>query len=1597
MTRRVLLVRSLIIFLLTGISAAYAVSGPVLYEGGFERDGVTWSRTADGAWRMDIDDGRVLSVSDQPDLQVRDFLLLVPADLAVAGVTVEPLAIRTEKLPGRLAVAGPLETSTGKLLEQRYITPVDGVFPPTWGTFGGLQSWRGYRLLAVTVHPCRVVADDGGEGGHLEILERFAVRAILDSSRLPAAPLVRERRVEGERAALEGSLKNLVANPSAVIGYDRAEGAPIDKAGAPHLPTPSPSLEGSGVRYLIVTSEELETQFQVLADHRTAQGLPAKVVTREWIEATQRHGIDFQETLRMFLQDAYARWGMEYLLLGGDTGIIPPRVIRSPFYPYGGYTDVPTDIYYSGLDGTWAADGDGWLGEEYTDETDLGDDADFAPDVAIGRAPVRDAVGAQQFVAKVLTYESAGAGEPWADRMLYAAEVLFPSPWSEGDSIMLDGSEYAQALDDSAILPCTDMTSVHMYETEQTFPRDARLTRAAFIDSLNTGHYGHVNQFGHGHFFNMSVGDANFTVMDAAALHNGPHFFMLFAVNCASGAYDVACLMERFVENPDGGAIVSVGAAREAFPSNSFGYQTVFYDALACDGTQRISDAFNVARMASIANTARNTIDRWTQLNAVVLGDPATTIWVGAPIAPEIAAPAALMLGEQTVVVTVSAGGAPVAGADVCLRKSGETYAQAVTDANGEVSLTVMPQASGNAVLTVSGANLAMTSRQIPVAGESYVALDGFEIEDDPSAANGNGVPEAGEVVAMTLTLRDTGGAGASGLTATMTSEDGKLVVLTGEATSAYLAPGGTVTVGPYNLLLSSSCTDGETLPFQVTVTSGEESWLSDGALEVLAPEPEVVRVELDDSIYGNGNGVVENGERVVVMPFVKNFGAGRVGNLLVQILDLAPGVTAHTTFGSYDDLDLLDEATCSGGELSLSMDDVDVLTPCRLQFQYQYNQIFSQTLQFVKPAAPPLPEADPTLADDAIALRWDPVDDPSIIGYHVYRSVSEAGPFTRANQDLVAGASYFEDRGLDQLTPYWYRVTAVDSYFAESEFSPVVSQGTMPAEVQNFPLPFKLQTSGHSAVGDVNGDGRLEIVLPSDEVYCWNDDGSEVADGDQDAQTTGPFTTTDGQFGPAGVAMADLDGEPGLEIVASAQSDGNSIHIYKSDGSALAGWPRPLLSSWNWATPAVGDIDGDGDLEVVVNDLEGRTFVWHHDGTEFVDGDANPETDGVFLDRNESWGISSPALFDLDNDGAAEIIFGTRSWSSDNALLAYRYDGSQADGFPFSVGSPQILNSPAVADLDHDGTVEIVFFTTQHRLYVVHQDGTEYPGFPVYHSNNWDDSAGPSVALGNFDADTDLEILWPDNGGTFRMDLLVIDTGIGDGTAGDIMDGWPVSLPCNSEGSPVIGDITGDGVVDVIQPVGNSETETADMLYAYSGTGELLAGFPIAMDGHGRSTPVLCDLEGDGDIDIVYGSWDNLLHVWDMPAPYDPRLVPWPTFHGNSARTGVMHQLSITAVDDPLVPEAFTVLPPHPNPFNPSTTITLYVVPSTNPSLDLSIYDVKGRRIRRLHAGETSPGWREFTWDGRDDRGRGQASGVYFVRARQAADTQTHKMTLVK
>ncbi|MEM3512382.1 MAG: FG-GAP-like repeat-containing protein, partial [Candidatus Jordarchaeales archaeon] len=186
--------------------------------------------------------------------------------------------------------------------------------------------------------------------------------------------------------------------------------------------------------------------------------------------------------------------------------------------------------------------------------------------------------------------------------------------------------------------------------------------------------------------------------------------------------------------------------------------------------------------------------------------------------------------------------------------------------------------------------------------------------------------------------------------------------------------------------------------------------------------------------------------------------------------------------------------------------------------------------------------------------------------------------------------------------------------------------------------------------------------------------------------------------------------------------SDDFCVYAWHHDGSLVNGWPKQT-GYYVVSSPALGDLDGDGDIEVVVGSGDGKVYAWHHDGS-LVNG--WPKKTGNSVD-------SSPALGDLDGDGDLEVVVG----SNDRNVYAWHHDGSLVNGWPKQTGDI-VWSSPALGDIDGDGNIEVVVGSDDFNVYVFDCPGENititmpWPMFrhDTYHTGCYNYSNRPPPAM---------------------------------------------------------------------------------------------------------------------------------------------------------------------------------------------------------------------------------------------------------------------------
>ncbi len=244
--------------------------------------------------------------------------------------------------------------------------------------------------------------------------------------------------------------------------------------------------------------------------------------------------------------------------------------------------------------------------------------------------------------------------------------------------------------------------------------------------------------------------------------------------------------------------------------------------------------------------------------------------------------------------------------------------------------------------------------------------------------------------------------------------------------------------------------------------------------------------------------------------------------------------------------------------------------------------------------------------------------------------------------------------------------------------------------------------------LADLNDDDSLEIIVGSCDknFYVLKNDGTSFNDS---------FPYDVGSAITLGAAVGDIDGDGQKDIVFLAS---NKVYALSQEGNLLPGWPVQLGGRIS-SPPSIADLDGSGP-KVVVGCEDKKLYILNPDST----------FDLVFSAGGKIKG--SPSFVPV-NEGLA-IAFG----ASNGLLYLIRKDSSLVDGWPVDVGY-SIESSPCFSDLDGDSVSEpeVVILSGDGNLHAYKLNGERVTNFPI--PGGGTDSSSPAIA--DLDGDGDLEI----------------------------------------------------------------------------------------------------------------------------------------------------------------------------------------------------------------------------------------------------------------
>ena len=267
----------------------------------------------------------------------------------------------------------------------------------------------------------------------------------------------------------------------------------------------------------------------------------------------------------------------------------------------------------------------------------------------------------------------------------------------------------------------------------------------------------------------------------------------------------------------------------------------------------------------------------------------------------------------------------------------------------------------------------------------------------------------------------------------------------------------------------------------------------------------------------------------------------------------------------------------------------------------------------------------------------------------------------------------------------------------------------------------------------------------------------------------------------------------------------------------------------------AIGDINGDGTKELVFGTVGGMLYAITNSADEHL----------TYLQPDTI--RDSPALADLDMDGTLEIIFISGN-STSSILNVINNEGEDYNGFPIDI-TDKIVSGPAVADLDNDSSVEIVLTTTEGQLLVVDGNGNFKDGFPFETLG----SLKYPATLGDLDGDNDLEVIAANENG----DLFVVHHD------GSLMlhhtyQGFTLS-------SISLADLDNNGQIDLLFMSSENDQPNHSMLHVFdpSNQSELL-GWPISINAMSKGEIIVSDIDNDGELEILITDLSGRVHIYN-------------------------------------------------------------------------------------------------------------------------------------
>lgn len=645
------------------------------------------------------------------------------------------------------------------------------------------------------------------------------------------------------------------------------------------------------IDYIIITDSSFVDQFKPLINWKKEKGLRSRIVTTDSIYANYL-GLDNQERIRNFLKDMYDKHNLSWVLLGGDTDIFPLRSTYAMTSDAGGpidEDDIPTDLYYSDLDGTWNYNGHPPWGE-------IADSIDLYPDVFVGRAPVITEEEVTTFVNKIIKYEK-NPPTGYLNKALFLGAILWNDPYTD--------AAVGKNKIDSLYVPSW-ISITKLYESLGNENSDK------VTEEINKGQ-NLINHDGHAWIDCMGMGDDYFFRIDADSLKNGDSLSILYTIGCWANAIDYNAISEHFINNPYGGCVAFIGNSRYGWGSPGhpgFGYSdrfdASFFHNLFDKKLTNIGLALAISKADFIPRSREENVYRWHQYQLNLLGDPEMPVWLDEPQKMIIVSPDSVLNNNTFRVRVTDLSNKALDSSLVCLTKRDENsdgvviLEKSYTDYMGEAVFNLDYQNPCSLLVT------ATLNGYIPIQKNIILSTDGpylsyIEKNIVETIGNYDGIINPGEEIDIEILVQNTGNEIIDSLELILRSKNSYIEILDSLFKHPLALEPDSNFLCNFYFVIDSSLKIQSPVNFELIGTSTLNSWKN--IFSDIIGIPNLKIAFSSKTIYGTDS-IPNGGDSLLYYYSLKNYGHGNGYNVELIFRTLDSNIIIRDSVLSIDTLE---------------------------------------------------------------------------------------------------------------------------------------------------------------------------------------------------------------------------------------------------------------------------------------------------------------------------------------------------------------------------------------------------------------------------------------------------------------------------------------------------------------------------------------------------------------------------------------------------------------------------------------------------------------------------------------------------------------------